>query len=232
MPNPDHNIGSINERSLHSQIKDWYSLETDDIEVNIGSYIIDIIRGDLLIEIQTGNFTSIRDKLRNLVQSNKVRLVYPISALKWVVRITTEGEEISRRRSPKKGKLSDLFTELVRIPDLVGEDNFSLEVLMIESEDIWCDDGKGSWRRRGASIIDRKLIDVRDSVVFSTRDDFLQFIPRNIEKPFTNKTIADELDMKINVVRKMTYCLRKMGAIEEVGRKGNTLLFDLNPLLP
>ncbi len=226
MPNPDHNIGSINERSLHYQIKDWYSVETDDIEVKVGGYIIDIIRGDLLIEIQTGNFTSIRDKLRNLVENNKVRLVYPISALKWVVRITSEGEEISRRRSPKKGKLSDLFTELVRIPDLVREDNFSLEVLMIESEDIWCDDGKGSWRRRGASIVDRKLIDVRDSVAFSTRDDFLRFIPKNIEKPFTNKTIADESDMKIDVVRKMTYCLRKMGAIEEVGRKGNTLLFD------
>jgi hypothetical protein len=227
MPTPAHNIGSINERSLHSQIKDWYALETDDIEVKVGGYIIDIIRGDLLIEIQTGNFTSIRDKLRNLVENNKVRLVYPISALKWVVRITTDDDEISRRRSPKKGKLSDLFTELVRIPDLVSEDNFSLEVLMIESEDIWCDDGKGSWRRRGASIIDRKLIDVRDSVVFSTRDDFLQFIPRDIEKPFTNKTIADESDMKINIVRKMTYCLRKMGTIEEVGRKGNTLLFDV-----
>lgn len=226
MPNPPHNIGSINERSLHSQIKDWYSLETDDIEVKVGGYIIDIIRGDLLIEIQTGNFTSIRDKLRNLVENNKVRLVYPIPALKWVVRITTEGEEISRRRSPKKGKLSDLFTELVSIPDLASEDNLSLEILMIESEDIWCDDGKGSWRRRGASIVDRRLIDVRDSVGFSTRDDFLQFIPKNIETPFTNKTLADESGMKINIVRQMTYCLRKMGAIEEVGRKGNALLFD------
>ena len=226
MPNPPHNIGSINERSLHSQIKDWYSLETDDIEVKVGGYIIDIIRGDLLIEIQTGNFTSIRDKLRNLVENNTVRLVYPIPALKWVVRITTEGEEISRRRSPKKGKLSDLFTELVSIPDLASEDNLSLEILMIESEDIWCDDGKGSWRRRGASIVDRRLIDVRDSVGFSTRDDFLQFIPKNIETPFTNKTLADESGMKINIVRQMTYCLRKMGAIEEVGRKGNALLFD------
>ncbi len=227
MSDSTHNIGSINERSLHSQVKNWYALPTDNLEVKVDSYVIDIIRDDMLIEIQTANFTSIRDKIYNLVRNNKVHLVYPIPALKWIVRITDEGNEISRRRSPKKGKPADLFSELVRIPDIICFDNFTIEVLMIESEDIWCEDGKGSWRRRGASIVDRRLIDVRDSFVYSTREDFLQFIPKKIRGEFTNKTLADATGYKTDQTRRITYCLKKMGAIKEIGRQGNWHVFEV-----
>lgn len=222
-----HNIGSINERSLHSQVKHWYALPSDDLEVKVDTYVIDIIRNDTLIEIQTANFTAIRDKLSNLVKNNKVHLVYPISELKWIVRISEDGSEISRRRSPKKGKRADLFKELVRIPGMICHDNFSFEVLVIESEDIWLDDGKGSWRRRGASIVDRRLVEVRDSFVFSTREDFLQFIPNEIRGEFTNKTLADSTIYKTDETRKMTYCLKKMGAIKETGKQGNWHVFKV-----
>ena len=60
----------------------------------------------------------------------------------------------------------DVFEELVRIPSLFLEDNLSLEVLMIEDEEIRCLDGKGSWRRRGISIKDRKLIKIFEKVEF------------------------------------------------------------------
>ena len=64
-----------------------------------------------------------------------------------ITHVTKEGTPISKRKSTKKGKLTD-FRELVRIPDILGEDNFSLEVLFID-EEVRCNDGKGSWRRRG-----------------------------------------------------------------------------------
>ncbi len=68
----------MNESSLHSAIKEWYSLPRDKFEVKISQYVADIIRGDLIVEIQTMNFSAIRKKLKNLVQKHKVRLVYQL----------------------------------------------------------------------------------------------------------------------------------------------------------
>src|SRR5688572_30856194 len=41
-----------------------------------------------------------------------------------------------RRKSPKKGRVEDLFWELVSIPQLLMNPNFSLEVLMISGEEV------------------------------------------------------------------------------------------------
>jgi len=214
--------------SLHSSIKDWYSLRGDRLEARVENYIIDIVRNDLLIEIQTRNFSAIKGKLRSLISSYSVRLVYPIAERKWIVRVSrSNGEMVSRRRSPKRGKLTDLFDELVWIPHLAGEDNFSMEVLMIEEEEIWCADGKGSWRRRGVSIKDRKLLDVVERVRFVERGDFLRFLPSDLDQPFTNKSLAREIGVSVHQSRRITYCLKHMGAIREVGKRRNELFFEV-----
>ena len=215
----------MNEHSLHSAIKEWYSLPEDRFEVRIDRFIIDIVRGSLLIEVQTKSFRAIKRKLSSLVENHEVRLVYPIPDRKWIVRITESGELASKRKSPRKGRLVDLFYELVSIPDLIARENFSLEVLMIEEEEIRCNDGKGSWRRRGVSIKDRKLIDVRDGVFLRNEDDFRRFLPGGLERPFTNQSLADLTGISLYLTRKMTYCLRKMGAIRLIGKNGRELIF-------
>lgn len=225
-------IGSLNEQSLHLSIKSWYLLPEDRSEVRIGRYIVDVVRpgvgGDLLIEIQTKNFSAIRAKLRKLVIDHNVRLVHPIAGLKWIVKISPSGgETISRRRSPKKGKLIDIFDELLRMPDLINDDNFTLEVLLIEVEEIRCDDGEGSWRRKGISIKDRRLINVVDRILFTKREDFVRFIPTDLDMPFSNKTFARHTGISVYQARRATYTLKHMGVIAEVGRNGNELLFNL-----
>ena len=215
----------MNEHSLHSEIKDWYSLPEDRFEVRIDGFIIDILRGDLLVEVQTKSFHAIKGKLSSLVENHEVRLVHPIPERKWIVKTTESNELVNRRKSTRKGRLVDLFYELVSIPDLIARENFSLEVLMIEEEEIRCDDGKGSWRRRGVSIEDRRLIDVTDRFLFRNEVDFLRFLPSDLKRPFTNRSLADQTEVSIYLTRKMTYCLRKMGAIIRVGKKGRELAF-------
>ena len=146
----------MTEYSLHSQIKDWYMVSGDQLEAQVDDFIIDILRGRFLIEIQTGNFSAIKKKLFKLLPNYRVRMVYPIARLKWLVHFSRSGEFIRRRKSPKKGKVTDLFFELVHTPSLVKNKNFSLEVLLIEEEEIRCNDDKGSWRRRGVRVKDEK----------------------------------------------------------------------------
>jgi ribosomal protein S25 len=215
----------MNEYSLHSAIKDWYSLPGDRFEVRVDDFIVDIVRKALLIEIQTRSFSAIKKKLTKLLENHRVRLVYPIPQQKWIVHVIESGEIVGRRKSPKKGRLSDLFYELVRTPNLVKEDNFSLEVLMIEEEEVRCNDGKGSWRRRGVSIKDRRLMNVNSKILFKNEKDFLRFLPSDLTNPFTNKQLAKVSGVSINLARKITYCLRKMGAITTVGKKGKELIF-------
>ena len=220
-------IGTRNESSLHSDIKGWYALPGDKFEQPVGSYIVDIVRGDLLIEIQTGSFTAIRDKLRNLVRDHRVRLVYPIARRTWLVRVSKRGKRLSRRRSPKQGEILDLFKELIYMPNLVATGNLELEVLLLETEEARCDDGKGSRWRGGVSILDRRLLDVVRRIDFTGPGDFLRLLPEGLAQPFTNKDLAAALDIDADRARQMTYCLKNMGALEEVGRRGNALMFRM-----
>ncbi len=219
-------VSSGRESSLHSAIKKWYFLEGDKLEARVDDFVVDIARGDLLIEIQTANFSAIKPKLLRLLNDHKVRLVYPIPRIKWIVhKSTATGETYGRRRSPKKGRLSDLFSELIRIPSLFSKGNFSLEVLMIEVEEIWRDDGRGSWRRKGASIEDRKLICVFERRIFEHKTDFHKVLPEDLPEPFSNRNLAESLGIPVNQSRKMTYALRKIGTITCVSKNRNQMFF-------
>jgi hypothetical protein len=218
----------MTEYSLHSEIKDWYMVSGDELEVKVEDFIVDILRGKLLIEIQTGNFSAIKKKLIQLLSNNQVRLVYPVAKLKWIVHVSRSGEFVRRRKSPKKGKLTDLFYELVYAPSLIKDRNFSLEVLLIEEEEVRCNDGRGSWRRRGVSVKDRKLLNVFDRVIFEDSQDFLEFLPKELDGYFTNKVLALKLGISVRLAQKITYCLRKMGAISIAGNKRNELLFQVS----
>ena len=78
-------INTYNEKSLHAALKQVYALPGDQLEVNVDGYIIDLVRGDLLIEIQTGSFSPLKNKLARLVDTHPLRLVYPVPLEKWIL---------------------------------------------------------------------------------------------------------------------------------------------------
>ncbi len=221
-------IGVQNEKSLHAALKHWYARPGDQLETKVDGFIVDIVRDDGMIEIQTRNLAAIRRKLHTLLERHPVRLIYPIAKEKWIVRKTGSGKKvIGRRRSPKIGRLSDLFEELVSIPDLINHDNLVLEIALIQEEEIRHADGRGSWRRRGQSLHDRKLLQVLETVTFEKKEDFLSFLPDGLEQPFSNQSLTERMGGSIHATRKMTYCLKKMGVIQEVGKNRNQLLFRI-----
>ncbi len=215
------------ENSLHEGVKRWYAEPGDLIEENVEGYLIDVVRGDQLIEIQTSNFSAIKKKLAKLIRHHRVRLVHPVSQRKWIVRIDANGEMISRRRSPRRGRVEDVFLELVYMPVLIREPNFSLEVLLIHSEEVLINDGRGSWRRRGWSIHDRRLLEVVESHVFSEPRDFHRFLPESLQPEFTTRQLSEALGLRQNIAQKMVYTLRHMEAIEAVGKRGRAHVYSI-----
>jgi len=217
----------MTEYSLHVGIKEWYSVLGGQVEVKVDDFIVDVVVDGLLIEIQTRNLSAIKNKLGKLLLANRVRLVYPIAKVKWIVYVSNSGEFVRKRMSPKKGNIIDLFIELVHLSDLINDKNFSFEVLMIEEEELRCDDGKGSWRRRGVSVKDRKLLTVIDRVVFEDRADFIKILPNHLGVSFTNRVLANKLGISIKLAQKITYCLRKMNVLIIDGKKKRELLFRI-----
>ena len=92
----------MNEHSLHLDIKKAYSLPGDQFEVKLDNYVVDILRGQLVIEVQTKNFSAIKGKLETLAVKHKVRLVYPLTEKKWITYLTKENSVISKRKSQRK----------------------------------------------------------------------------------------------------------------------------------
>ena len=216
----------MNEFSLHSEIKKAYSLPGDQFEVRLDNYIVDILRGNLAIEVQTKNFSALKEKLQTLTKKYQVRLVYPLTEKKWITHVTKDQTVLDKRKSPRKGRLTDLFGELVMIPHMIGVENFSLEILFIDEEEVRCDDGKGSWRRKGVSIKERKLLKVNDRMLFQNRADYLKILPESLNGVFTNRELAKLAKMPVRTARQITYCLRKGGVIRLAGKKGREIGFQ------
>ena len=219
-------IGTLNEKALHAALKKWYAQADDQLEVALDGFVIDILRGDLLVEIQTRNFAAIKRKMNVLTKNHTLRLVYPIAQEKWIVKLARdEKSSQSRRKSPKRGTPVQIFEELVSFPQLLLRPRFSLELLLIQEEEVRRYDGSRGWRRKGWVTYERRLLDVIDRQLFATPADMGALIPPALNEPFTTSDLASAVGRPRRLAQKMAYCLRKMGAITPVGKRGNAILY-------
>ena len=191
----------------------------------VDGYLIDVVKDQELIEIQIGNFPALRSKLESLLQNHRVRLVLPIAREKHIILKNSAYGFMYRRRSPKRGRIEHLFYDLVYISNLVSHPNFSLEVMLTSEEEERINDGQGSWRRRGVSIVDRRLVSILDRLFFADACAYLALIPDTLMGEFTNLELASNLRIPIRLASKMTYCLNRMGVLERKGRRGKAFLF-------
>ena len=218
-------IGSLNEKPLHAALKAWCAGPSDQFEVSIAGFVIDIVQDGCLVEIQTRNFSAIKRKLIRLTADHRVRLVYPIAAEKWIIKPGKHGTE-SRRKSPKRGRLDQVFEELVSIPRLLDHPNFSLLLLLIREEEVRYHDARRAWRRKGWVTQERRLIDVLDQRLVESPADMAAFLPENLCEPFTTSELAVGLGRPRWFAQKMAYCLREAGVIAQVGTRARAVLYS------
>jgi hypothetical protein len=218
-------IGLLNEKPLHAALKAWYAQPGDRFEVAVAGSVIDIVRGELLVEIQTRSFAPLKRKLEKLVAEHTVRLVYPIAAEKWVVRLAEDGAQAGRRKSPRRGSFYELFRALVSFPHLIAHPNFSLEVLLIQEEEVRQQGLARAWRRRGWGTVERRLVQVLDRRLFAAPADLAALIPAALAEPFTAAALAEAIGQPRWLAQKMVYCLRGAGAISAAGKQGRSVQY-------
>jgi hypothetical protein len=217
----------MTEQSLHEQLKEIYAEGIFPVEVSVDGYIVDVLKDGIIIEIQTGNFSAIKEKLLDLLKGHRVTLVHPIPYFKWIIRLNEQGERVGRRKSPKKGRVEEMFYELVYMPSLCCHRNFGLEISMVNIEEYWIDDGKGSWRRGRWSIHDRKLLHVHNNYLFKDVHDFLTLLPTNLPTRFTSREFRRGSGLSRSLSQKMLYSLRKMNLLKVSGKRGRSNLYSV-----
>src|SRR5262245_37383223 len=124
------------ETTLHRQLKELYAGPTGQVEQRLAGYRIDAIRDGQLVEIQHGGLTAIREKIAKLLKRHDVVVVKPLVVLKTLVRLSRlGGKEVSRRLSPKRRTLINVFDELVYFTRVFPHHRLTVEVPMIEVEE-------------------------------------------------------------------------------------------------
>lgn len=221
------------ETSLHRQLKAHYAGMEGRQEVVCRGYRIDAVCGDELVEIQHGSLVAIRDKIRRLLRQHRVRVVKPIVANKVLVKLDGRGGcELSRRRSPKRGALLDLFDELVYFTRVFPHERLTLEALLVDVEERrYPGCGKRRRRRpeRDFQVEDQVLTRIVAAHTFATTGDLLRLLPKRLPPEFHTGHLAERLKAPRWTAQRMAYCLREMGAVTIAGKKGNAILYAKAP---
>jgi hypothetical protein len=223
------------EGSLHAALKARYAASIADarVESAVDGFVVDVAGRDELVEIQTGSFGSAGRKLKRLVESHAVVLVYPVPIEKWLVRVDADGRVLGRRRSPKRGLALDLFDELVHIPALVAHPNFRIELPLTCEEEIRGPIAEGAryrypreWRR-----LDRRLLDVIETRRIDTPADLLCLLPVGLPEPFTTADIVAATGRSKRLAGRTVYCLERSGAIARLPRRGRLVAYGRVPAM-
>jgi hypothetical protein len=217
------------ETSLHRQLKERYAAGGALVEQRVGGYRIDVVRGKQLVEIQLSSLSAIRDKIAVLLKKHDVLVVKPIVARKHLIKRRKEGGKIvSRRRSPKQRTVLDVFEELVHFTRVFPHRRLTLEVLLVEVEE-WRYPGHGRrrWRRDNDHLVeDMHLLAVHDVHEFRLATDLCRMLPSELPQPFHTGHLAERLAIPRWEAQRMAYCLRKTGAIAQVGKLRGAWLYE------
>jgi hypothetical protein len=198
---------------LHAGLKEWLRRPGDQVESPVGEFVVDIVRGDLLIEVQTGSFAAMGRKLDHLLGDHRILLVHPVAVECWLLR-----EGMADRRSPRRGDVFSIFDELVSIPTLLDHPNLEIELVLVVEEQVRA---RGASLRRGRGgwhIIDRRLREVVEARRLAVPADLAALVPDVLDDGFTTADLARVCGIDRDRAQRVAYTLRALGFFETLGR--------------
>ena len=217
-------IGVLREGPLHAAMKALLAAPGDRVEVPVGRFVIDIVRADgELVEVQTGNFGPLANKLDALLDDHRIRVVHPVAAERRIVRVDEQGQVLSARRSPKRATAAEVFDKLVAFPSLLTHPNLTIEVLLLREDHIRHPQPTTT-RRRTRDPGERRLVEILDRIELRTPADILAALPALPLEPFSTRELAALLRCTTSLAQRTLYCLRMIGIVEAAGKRGHAPL--------
>jgi hypothetical protein len=217
------------ETTLHQQLKRCYADDDSQMEVVMGKYRIDAIRDDELIEVQCASLSAIRDKCQDLLKRHQLRVVKPVVIRTRIAKVKKSGGPItSRRLSPKRGTVLDVFDELIYFTRVFPHSNLTIEVPLIHVEQVRAPAKKKRWRRRkDFKVDDVKLESIEGTIELREPADLLALIDMPAKtKSFNTADIAKATGRPRWHAQQIAYVLRKTGAIDQTSRNRTGIVYQ------
>ena len=242
-------IGRLAEKQMHAAIKRFICPDESKHEILIdGSvgckksdteaesdkktkkrrFVADILDGNTIYEIQTGGFSPLRDKIQWILDntSYNITVIHPIAETKWVSLINTKtGNVENRKKSPVKGKITDIAPEIYFFRDFISSPRFSLVILMMEAEQYKKNiqkDGRKRPRYRKYELIPISLL---RAYLFRDVSDYSIFIPDDLEKPFCVKDYSARSGIHGIDAYSIVKTLCHLGLLEPAGTLGRAAAY-------
>lgn len=221
-------IGTLSEKTVHAILKNYYEPDEDRQEIPIENYVADIYADGEIIEIQTRQLNKLRDKLKAFLPLYQVTVVYPIPREKWLIWIDEESGELSnKRKSPAKGNPYVAFPELYKIKMFLKDPNLKLRLVLMDIEEYRLLNGWSKDKKRGSSRFDRIPTELVEEVEIDCLQDYMQFVPCELEGSFTSKEFAKAAHIPASLAQIVLNILYHVGTVTRVGKKGNQYLYHV-----
>lgn len=221
-------IGTLSEKTVHAILKNYYQPDEDHQEIPIENYVADIYNDGEIIEIQTRHFDKMRNKLGCFLPLYPVTIVYPIPREKRLIWIDEESGELSApRKSPAKGNCYTAFPELYKIKMFLKDPNLRLRLVLIDMEEYRLLNGWSKDKKKGSTRYDRIPTQLVEEVEISCMEDYMQFVPYELEGEFTVKEFGKVAHIPAKLAGTVVNILHYMGTIQRTGRKGNAYLYQV-----
>ena len=227
-------FGTLQEKTIHEVIKDFYCYDHDFQEQRRGRYIADIAVGDDIWEIQTRAFDRLRGKLSAFLKEHHVTVIYPVPAEKKIYWLDQEtGKITGGRRSPRKGSAYDVFHELYRIRPFLANPNLAFHIFMMNMEEYKLLNGWSRDKKKGSTRYDRLPGKLRDIIRLEHREDYLYFLPDDLPGEFTSLDLAKCAHIPRDTAQTCLLILYDLEIVERVGKRGRAYLYKIaRPFAP
>lgn len=221
-------IGTLSEKTIHAVVKNYYEPDEDKQEIPIEGMYADIFTGSEIIEIQTRSFDQVRKKLDRFLPSYPVTVVLPIPDTKWLIWIDEETGELSQpRKSPGKGNEYTAFKELYKIKSYLKKEGLTIVLLFMDMEEYRLLNGWSRDKKKGSSRYDRIPTKLVEEVEINCLQDYMQFVPYDLQEPFTTKDFAKAAHIPTSLSQTVLNILHHVGIVERTGKKGNLYLYEV-----
>lgn len=221
-------IGTLSEKTVHAILKNYYEPDEEKQEIPIENYVADIFSDGEIMEIQTRQFNKMRNKLSAFLPLYPVTIVYPIPREKWIIWIDEESGELSRKRkSPAKGNVYLAFIELYKIKMYLKNPNLRVKLVLMDMEEYKLLNGWSRDKKKGSSRYDRIPTELIEEVDITRIEDYMQFVPYDLEEEFTSKEFAKAAHIPVKLAQTVLNILYDLGTVTRTGKKGREYLYTV-----
>ena len=221
-------IGTLSEKTVHAILKNYYEPDEEKQEIPIENYVADIFSDGEIMEIQTRQFNKMRNKLSAFLPLYPVTIVYPIPREKWIIWIDEESGELSqKRKSPAKGNVYLAFIELYKIKMYLKNPNLRVKLVLMDMEEYKLLNGWSRDKKKGSSRYDRIPTELVEEVDITRIEDYMQFVPYDLEEEFTSKEFAKVAHIPVRLAQTVLNILYDLGTVTRTGKKGREYLYTV-----